>query len=362
MKDRRSIRLGLTIVEVLVVAFVVIVIAALFFPNVRVSREAARRMQCTNNFRQIALAIHNYESAFKRLPAAMGGTGVGDTKLAGNANRLSGLVALLPYLEQAKLWDTISAPAEFEGVTYPVMGPAPWVMEYEPWSTNIPVFRCPSMVGDQPNVARTNYAFCIGDMARDIHKPAILRGAFACGLVSRLEDIQDGTSQTIAMAEIGNFAGTALVGQIAMDRPLGVLNNPSSCQEVRDPRYQERYAKQIRLSQLGRGGRWVDGAAGFSLVATILPPNSPSCAVSDADAVDGIYSAGSQHESKGVMVAMADGSVHFISEDIDTGDLTCPTPTIEQMAAAQLHSSYGVWGALGTSAASDRIDDEKVGW
>ena len=81
---------------------------------------------------------------------------------------------------------------------------------------------------------------------------------------------------------------------------------------------------------------------------TILPPNSTSCAVGGSEAVDGVYSVGSFH-SGGAMVAMADGSIHFINEDIDAGDPTRSTPMPEQFENGPFPSPYGVWGALGTA-------------
>src|SRR5690606_4463896 len=122
----------------------------------------------------------------------------------------------------------------------------------------------------------TSYAFSIGDMAREIHEPSITRGAFACRRVVRFDDITDGTSQTIAMAEMR-------MESFATNQSASVLENPSLCKDDatdNDPL---------------RGSRWADGAAGYSLVNTILPPGSPSCAVGGAEEVDGIYSAGSDH-------------------------------------------------------------------
>ena len=344
-------RRGFTLVELFVVILVIGILIALMLPAVRLSTGAARRMQCNNHLKQLGLALHNYHDAYEHFPSAMGGTDVSETPLLGNANRLSGLVALLPYVEQTRLWEEISAPLEVEDATYPPMGPAPWVTEYPPWQVQLSFLKCPQSSRERSNLGRTNYTFCIGDQVQQIHQPTKLRGAFGCGLTSRFKDITDGTSHTIAMGEIGTPAGSLVVGQFATGQPAKVLQNPSVCRQTLAGPKSDKYAKSVTLGSPGRGGRWADGAAGFSLFNTILPPNSPSCAVGGSEAVDGVYSLGSEHQG-GAQVLMVDGTVRWIENDIDAGDASRPTLTPEQMAAGR-PSPYGVWGALGTAAAQD---------
>lgn len=356
--SRRKLRsvCGFTLVEMLVVVFILCVIIALLLPNVRMGREAARRMSCSNNMKNVCLAMHNYADANGHFPSAMGGTGVGETPNDGNANRLSGMVAILPYIEQDKLWQQIANPSEFNGVAYPAMGPAPWVKEYTPWQEQfISTMRCPSNPRFKSEFARTNYAFCIGDLARDIHQTQTLRGAFAPGMISSFADLKDGGTHTIAIGEIGNTDGRAVAGQFASGQSSNILDNPSLCLKVLSARKKTDYDSKVTLGALGRGGRWADGAACYSLVNTILPPNSPSCAIGTEEATDGIYSVGSYHTG-GALVAMMDGSVRFIDEDIDAGDPTRPTPTSAQIEKGSFASPYGVWGALGTIAGEDKVD------
>ncbi len=116
---------GFTLVELLVVIAIIGVMVGLLLPAVQAAREAARRMSCGNNFKQIGLGLHNYHAAYDRFPMGSGGTGT-DASAATTTNqrRLSAFVALLPFVEQQALWEQISNP--FVGtMTFSPMGNAP---------------------------------------------------------------------------------------------------------------------------------------------------------------------------------------------------------------------------------------------
>ena len=134
-------RSGFTLVELLVVIAIIGVLVGLLLPAVQSAREAARRMSCSNNFKQIGLAIHNYHSTYKQLPRnGTGPTNEFDNMCCANAVRgtmaqppvaftrhaLSWLVAILPFVEQQGVWDEIAYEhLDENGLWWPAFGPAP---------------------------------------------------------------------------------------------------------------------------------------------------------------------------------------------------------------------------------------------
>lgn len=96
MKRRTS---GFTLVELLVVIAIIGILVGLLLPAVQAAREAARRMQCTNNLKQIGLAVHNYESAYKRFPPG----NITDGDCCGTPSHTVWCVCILPFIEQANL-------------------------------------------------------------------------------------------------------------------------------------------------------------------------------------------------------------------------------------------------------------------
>lgn len=184
-------RSGFTLVELLVVIAIIGILVGLLMPAVQAAREAARRMSCSNNFKQIGLGMHNYHSAFKRLPMHRGGTALvfgnnnpqsrEPTTLGGayggnNIHNLIALAPLTPFIEQQGLWDQISNQFKVTDppgtdLYFSAMGPNPDINltqqgnnRYDPWMTSVPTFRCPSDPGTGlPAQGRANYGVCIGD-------------------------------------------------------------------------------------------------------------------------------------------------------------------------------------------------------
>lgn len=161
MAKKQGLRRGFTLVELLVVIAIIGILVGLLLPAVQAAREAARRMQCSNNLKQIGLAIHNYESAFRRIPVAIWGENpLRNTN--GTSNRYDDdgygwLTSLLPYIEQNPLYERLAshgAPGTPPGLGTPGALEKYWVAGGSPANgrpipggeTIISTYRCPSSV------------------------------------------------------------------------------------------------------------------------------------------------------------------------------------------------------------------------
>lgn len=347
-----------SILQLLVLVTAIAVVLALVVIPLQRAREHARQMGCSTQLKQVALALHNYHSAYNHFPAAMTGN-------ANSASRLSGLIWLTPYSEARHYWETISTPSSFNGLAYPPMGPSPQDENFPPWRTQLRVLQCPSdpsWDGSNERVlktlAKTNFAFSVGDRIANLYQCQGLdevRGAFAPNQNTRLKDVTDGASHTVCLAEIATEHGRHLQGQFSIGHPSSLADDPGSCFLSRDPARWLFYDSKQELSELGRGGAFADGSGGFSLVHTILPPNAPSCAIGKTEPYSGIFSAGSYHPG-GCHIVLVDGAVRFISDTIDIGDPNRLKPSPRRVFASggdTIASPYGVWGALGSRAGNE---------
>jgi len=349
MKRQISLRRrAFTLIELLVVIAIIAILIALLLPAVQQAREAARRTQCKNNLKQLGLALHNYHDVYNKFPSGKGGT----SPQFYNWDRLSGFPALLPYFEQANLYNQISSGWQGQ----PPMGPEPWQDWFEPWRTQVGVLKCPSESSRGPNwprIGRTNYGFCLGDTMINNHSAGQwdrnhpITGMFGLWTSFGFRDMSDGSSNTIMMGEIGvaNVNNRRdLIGHVAE----GQVNDSSTPRDCLNTVTNGAYNAGINL-RTWRGERWTDGNPSNTHFTTILPPNSPSCSQSGWDGSWGIYSAGSRHTG-GCQILLGDGSVRFISENIDTGN-------IDLLPTYGGPSNYGVWGALGTRNGSEVIGE-----
>ncbi len=390
-------RPGFTLVELLVVIAIIGVMVGLLLPAVQAAREAARRMSCGNNFKQIGLGLHNYHAAYNQLPTQLGGT-TRDTSsgssLLTNRNYLSFLVGLTPFVEQQALWEQVSSPSTVGG-TWPAMGPTPWQAAYVPWRTEVATYRCPSDPGvGLPALARTNYAACMGDATNRVNSGAknelgiysdvqdlvhldwmltrgraSNRGVFWARHKMAFRDILDGTANSIACGEIATSLGTRevnadIVRRDDLDYGGGTQTTPALCNDgalTRDPLRPKNYLTSLTVmtNDQSRGYRWADGRLNYTGFQTILPPNNPSCTENN-DNSEGIFTAGSRHQG-GCHVLMADGAVKFITDSIESGN--------QNMSMVQRDgpfppggsaSPYGLWGALGTRGAKETVNTDSL--
>lgn len=338
-------RLGFTLVELLVVIAIIGILVALLLPAVQAAREAARRSECSNNLKQFGLGIHNHHDIKKYMPFREGRY---PSLPASYQGRKSGLIELLPYMEQGALHQQIMSDLTVGSTTFPAGGPEPWNGSYTPWLTDVPGFLCPSDAGTAATgVRHTNYMFCSGDSI-DLHTTkGASRGMF--GLADdrgfRFADVVDGLSNTIAMSERirGN---SALQDTQTAHQGSSWFTTPNQCLSLFD-RATKTWGGGVSRGTWA-GVRWPDGGMGFGGLTTNAPPNSVSCAWNAHDAQPGLYPPSSRHPG-GVMALMGDGSVRFISQTINTGDLNASGTNLTGP------SPFGVFGALGTRIGGEAV-------
>ena len=149
----RPVRSGFTLVELLVVIAIIGILVGLLLPAVQSAREAARRMQCSNNLKQLGLAMHNYESTHKRYPAAGRGYGMPtNAPIKDMIMNSNGLVSLLPYMEQTNIYNKFNHTQAYSIHKNPSPGSNTGVLMGDPRTngnaelaqTDMPIFLCPS--------------------------------------------------------------------------------------------------------------------------------------------------------------------------------------------------------------------------
>ncbi|QDS94915.1 hypothetical protein FF011L_36980 [Roseimaritima multifibrata] len=298
-------RVGFTLVELLVVIAIIGVLVGLLLPAVQAAREAARRMSCSNNMKNMALAVHNYHDTHKKFPAgniAWNGLGTNSTRAQANSEPngrwYNGMwawpVAILPFMEGQNLYDQM----DFNQLPYTPERGDVYFGDYGPETnhgvvnelpcTSAPAaFRCPSvpLIGDEGafkdyagNSGGTRMSTCCPERATDTD------GIFHKNKNYTFGSIIDGSSNTLLFVEQSNF----IQGHNRPTNPFVWMNHSSQ-------------------------GESISHQGGNS-----FPPNLPKAIVIDAWRVTGRLARG-MHPS-GIMVAYCDGSVGFVSETISVNN------------------------------------------
>jgi prepilin-type N-terminal cleavage/methylation domain-containing protein len=335
---RRTARRGFTLVELLVVIAIIGVLVALLLPAVQAAREAGRRSQCMNNLRQLGLGVHNFESAHRHLPPSarvdLSVTSTGNNGSWGVHGRI------LDYLEENNLRNLVDIETA-------------WDFQQTISGKQIPVFQCPSDSGSQivrdPGGGKallyaTNYGFNLGTWF--VFDPATQEGgdgAFYPNSSLSFAHFTDGTSKTMLCAEVKAWTPyTRNGGPPTSDIPNSVAEASATVASG--------------AQEKGTGHtEWPDGRVHHTGVTATMTPNT--CVPymnSQGETVDADFnswqegkngSAGSpsfaiitsrSFHAGQVQIALVDGSVQSISNDID----------------------ISIWRALATRAGAEAIRGE----
>ncbi len=315
---RRS-HFGFTLIELLVVIAIIAVLIALLLPAVQAAREAARRIQCTNNLKQIGLALHNYESIAGTFPPSMVVSKSGTTIWT---NGWSAQGRILPFLEQSAAFNSINFALSYS----------------QPSNTTVSQlvisgFICPSEVHPAPKVTSSggrygilNYNVCMGDwfVWGGVGGPGN-RGGFGVNRGRRLAEFSDGLSNTVVVSEVKAYQAVLSTCDLSTVSEPGSIPSPAADPSGAVPEYRSGSC----TLKLTAHAEWVDGQALETGFTSAWPPNKAILGgptMVDVDLVGrGEKSGGPtyaaitarSYHSGGVNALFGDGSVRFVKNSID---------------------------------------------
>jgi prepilin-type N-terminal cleavage/methylation domain-containing protein/prepilin-type processing-associated H-X9-DG protein len=358
---KKTTRGGFTLIELLVVIAIIAVLIALLLPAVQAAREAARRAQCSNNLKQIGLALHNYHTSLNTFPLSNTIAYYQTPPTPANQTSWgtwSAQALLLGYIEGQPLYNAIN----FDWTNWYGTGAS---INATVFNTDLAVFMCPSdaIVGISHSIStnangNNNYVGCYGTTTDEWcggtpNCDGSSTGVFAHFQSYGLQAITDGSSNTLAFSETlvsdnthftpyrDGLAAAAAGGPAsnignAFSNPQAIIADLQTCsmwfQQQQNPPWSD-----------DKGFRWGTGSPGVTLFNSIVPPNSSTykwagCRFSCGGCgfEFGSYENTSSNHPGGCNCMMADGSVRFIKSSIN----------------------MTTWWALGTKAGGEIVSSD----
>ncbi len=313
-------RRAFTLIELLVVIAIIAVLIALLLPAVQQAREAARRTQCKNNLKQLGLALHNYHDTYRGFP--MGKT---------SPNSMSTHPRLLPFLDQTPMFNLIDFNYAASHANNTV-----------PRNTTLAAFLCPSDSDQMPALAggRNNYYTNTGTGVLNASPSTVVgnpnygmpaaNGVFYENSFTRMGHVSDGTSNTAMMSERQLGDGSNSLSTRATDT-FQPGTYPNTADEARDQCRLVNVADLTKQGKSNGGVPWLTPDHTTTYYYHTLTPNDLSCMYPPGRIAT---TANSKHTG-GVHVLLCDGSVRFVSSNID----------------------LGIWRAIGTREGGEIIGD-----